>query len=72
MCGLLIQRNCQWGHLRVRFGDDGGGGAREYWNSVTDAYRRGDGVPVIPFPYDGRPGEMRELHSYADGDFMYA
>ena len=28
-------------------------------------------MPVIPFPYDGRPGEMRELHSYADGDFLY-
>ena len=62
----------QWGHLRVRFGDDGGRGARDYWNTVTDVYSRGDGIPVIPFPYDGRPGEMRELHSYADGDFLYA
>jgi hypothetical protein len=44
-----------WGHLRVRFGDDGSGqlgykietksgGARDYWNTVTDVYKRGDGT----------------------------
>ena len=47
----------QWGHLRVRFGDDGSGqlgfkvetksgGARDYWNTVTDVYKRGDGELV--------------------------
>jgi hypothetical protein len=86
-----------WGHLRIRFSDDGSGqlphkvetkngGSRDYWNTATNAFARGDGrspafffsvlnrccagVPVSPFPFDGRPGEMRELHSYADGDFM--
>jgi hypothetical protein len=48
----------QWGHLRVRFGDDGSGqlgfkvetksgGARDYWNTVTDVYKRGDGGAVF-------------------------
>ena len=48
----------QWGHLRVRFGDDGSGqlgfkvetkngGARDYWNSATDVFKRGDGLPAI-------------------------
>ncbi len=47
-----------WGHLRVRFGDDGSGqlgfkietkngGSRDYWNSATEVFKRGDGVFVF-------------------------
>ncbi len=49
----------QWGHLRVRFGDDGSGqmgfnieaksgGSRDYWNTVTEVFQRGDGACSSP------------------------
>lgn len=55
----------QWGHLRVRFGDDGSGqlgfkvetksgGSRGYWNMVTDVYKRGDGELVVPSHFEDK------------------
>jgi hypothetical protein len=62
----------QWGHLRVRFGDDGSGqmgfkietkngGSRNYWSTVTDVYKRGDGAvgPLIGVLLNPEPVPIR-------------